>query len=178
MCVISDRPELIKTEVTDAERDVVRLHSGEGPSVRYRDGWEIYSWHGRTVPRWVVMDPSISNIAGEENTEIRRCAIESLGWDKFQSYAQLELVDSAPDPGNPGNHIELYDVPRKYWGYRVRMILVKNGTPEPDGTVRRFGITVPADQETALGAAAWTYDDPSSPVRMTPEMYAKINRRT
>jgi hypothetical protein len=178
MCVISDRPELIATEYTDTERDVVRLHSATGPSVRYRDGWEIYSWHGRTVPKWVIADPSIQNIANEENTEIRRCAIEALGWDKFQEQAQLDLVDKCDDPGNPGNRIELYDVPRKYWGSPVRMILVNNGTVESDGVRRRFGITVPDSVTTALAAAAWTYDDPSSPVRMTPALYAKINRRT
>jgi hypothetical protein len=66
----------------------------------------------------------------------------------------------------------------RLWGSPVRVLLAWNGTVELDGSRRRFGLTVPAGIPGPLDAAAWTYDDPSSPVRMTPELYKTITRRT
>ena len=34
-------------------------------------------------PGWVIAAPSVEAITAEENVEVRRCAIESLGWDRF-----------------------------------------------------------------------------------------------
>jgi len=180
VCVISERPALVKTETWDAARGTVRLHSADGPAMRFRDGWPVYSWHGRQVPAWVVEEPAVERIAGEENVEVRRCAIESLGWEKFVSDAELQLIGTEPDPGNPGFDIELYDVPERLWGSRIRLLLAWNGTAELDGNRRRFGITAAAgpDTKTPRAAAAWGYDDPDSPVRVTPEVYAQIARRT
>ncbi len=53
----------------------------------------------------------------------------------------------------------------------MRVILVTNGTPERDGTRRRFGLTVPADIDDALDAAGWTYG-------LTGREYATTQRRT
>jgi hypothetical protein len=154
------------------------LHSADGMAVTYRDGWGLWCWHGRRVPRWVIENASVSRIAAEPNVEIRRCAIEALGWERFIRDAGLTLVGSCPDPGNPGMELELYDVPERLWGSQVRVLLAWNGTVELDGSRRRFGLTVPAGITSPLAAAAWTYDDPSSAVRMTPELYATITRRT
>jgi len=163
--VLTDRP----TELHHDQDG--RLHSGAGPAIAYADGWSVWAWHGLRVPEWVVTDPTVERIGAERNSEIRRCAIESMGWPEFVHAAGLELVDEADDPGNPGQRIGLYDVPEQVWGDRVRVLLCVNGTVERGGIRRRFGLTVPADTKTALAAAGWGYG-------LTGEQYATAARRT
>jgi len=170
--VVTDRPAELHRDPDG------RLHSAAGMAIRYRDGWGFHAWHGRRVPAWVIEAPAVEAIAAEPNIETRRCAIEALGWDRFTAEAQLTPAGTHPDPGNPGHDIELYDIPERLWGSPVRMALVTNGTPEADGSHRRFGLTVPATIKTPLAAAAWGYDDPDHPVRVTPEVYAQLARRT
>lgn len=165
LAVLTERPcELLR----DAQG---RLHSASGQAVVYPDGWGFFSWHGRPVPSWVVENPSMENITAEPNTEVRRCAIESTGWDRFTVEAGLRLVGDSPDPGNPGQRLSLYDVPSKLWGGNIRLLLAVNGSTERDGTRRRYGLTVPAQVTDPVEAAAWT-------ARLTKEEYAQMQRRT
>ena len=148
-----------------------RLHSPTGKALAYPDGWGFWSWHGRPVPAWVIERPNITAIGAEKNVEIRRCAIESLGWDVFTGQAHLDKVGSAADPGNPGCQLVLYDVPERLWGSRVRLLMATNGSTERDGTRRNYGLTVPAEIRDPVEAAAWTY-------RLTKDEYARMQRRT
>jgi hypothetical protein len=65
----------------------VTAAAGDGMALAYPGGWGFHAWHGRRVPAWVIEQPAIERIAAESNTEIRRCAIESLGWDRFTGQA-------------------------------------------------------------------------------------------
>jgi hypothetical protein len=173
--VVTDRPWLLRRDPDN------NLHSADGPAIAYRDGWGFYCWHGRRVPAWVVEAPTADAIAAEPNIEFRRCAIESLGWDRFVHEAQLAPVGVPPgsgtggamvaDPGNPGQSLILYDVPERLWGDRIRLLLCTNGSAERDGTRRRYGLTVPAGISDPLEAAAWT-------VGLTRDQYARTVRRT
>jgi hypothetical protein len=136
-----------------------RMHCETGPAIRWADGWGIHMWHGTRVPADLIeTDWDIDRIMAEKNTEIRRCAIEKLGWDQFVTAGGFTLTDEAPDPGNPGQMLRLYDVPRAVLDLPVRVLVCTNGSVERDNTRRMFGLTVPTDCRTALGAAAWTYD--------------------
>ena len=174
VAVLSDRPTVL---ARDPEG---RLHCPSGPALAYADGYAQHYWHGLPVPADMVTGAGwdTGRILREENVEVRRAAIERLGWPQFVTAAGLSLVDRRPDPGNPGQDAVLYDVPEQVYGEPVRVVLVTNGSPEPDGTRRRFGLTVPAQISDAVAAAAWGYDDPDSPVRLTPDMYAALARRT
>ena len=101
--------------------------------------------------------PTVERIMREENAEVRRCGIEAMGWDQFVVGAELKLVDAADDPANPGHRLELFDVPEQVYEVAVRVLLCTNASPERDGTRRRFGLTVPAEVGSAVGAAAWTF---------------------
>jgi hypothetical protein len=149
-----------------------RLHRADGPAIEYPDGWGVYMWHGHRIPGWVVQSPNHEKIIAERNVEVRRCAIESYGWDRFIRDAGLRLLDSCDDPGNPGHELELYDVPESLWGARVRVLLCINGSPRADGEYPRFGLRVPANRNinTALEAAAWGYG-------LEAEQYATLQRR-
>jgi hypothetical protein len=183
MCIISERPEVVRMEPWPGRGEAARrLHCPDGPALRYRDGWEVYSWHGTQVPKELITGGwSTDDILRQPNAEVRRCAIEHRGWDRFIAEAGLKQIgEPVPDPGNPGQHLTLYDVPENIYGNaEVRVMLCTNGTPERDGTGtrRRFGLTVPASVPNPIAAAAWGYDDPDHPVRVTPENYAQLARR-
>lgn len=164
--ILTDRP-------AELHRDALgRLHSETGMAIKYRDGWGFYSWHGRRVPEWVILNPTPANIAAEENTEIRRCGIEAMGWDNFTRDSGLKAVAAnVPDPGNPGGELALYEVPSDLWGGDIRLLLVTNGSAERDGTRRRYGLTVPVTVDSPLEAAAWT-------AGLTGDEYALMARRT
>jgi hypothetical protein len=69
-------------------------------------------------------------------------------------------VASAPDPGSPGQVLTLCDVPEAFkhiFPWPVRLLLCSNGTPEADGTRRRFALMVPARHTDPVAAAAETY---------------------
>jgi hypothetical protein len=173
--IVGARPAVLHR---DARGD---LHNPAGLALAYPDGWGFYAWHGRRVPSWVIVAPSIEAITGEENVEVRRCAIESLGWDRFIAEAGLVPVTASqsknlaaarmPDPGNPGQHLVLYDVPERLWGSRIRLLMCTNGSPERDGTRRRYGLKVPAHISDPVEAAAWT-------AGLGKEEYARMARRT
>jgi len=172
VCVISARPAEVHTETWDPARKTVRLHCAGGPALKFRDGWQVHAWHGRRVPAWVTESPTVEQITGENNTEIRRCAIEALGWPQFITQARLERIGrAAPDPGNPGRHLALYDVPETLWGSPVRLLLMTNGSAERDGTRRQYAETVAASCRTPVEAAAWQ-------IGLTASQYTQTVRRT
>jgi hypothetical protein len=149
------------------------LHRADGPAVVYPDGWTVHAWHGTRVPASLIAGTwSVRRILNEPNVEIRRCAIEHLGWDRFVLAAGLVQVGpTVPDPGNPGHTLALYDIPDSILPTRVRVLLCTNATVERDGTRRRFGLAVPAHIADPLEAAAWGYG-------LTAAQYAQAHRRT
>ncbi len=154
--MVSERPAYIHRERVGPDGWTShRLHCPTGPAIGW-EGWQLHYWHGLRVPAWVVESPSAEAIAAEANVEVRRAGIESLGWDRFIADAELALVGTEPDPGNPGQVLRLYDVPERLWGGRVRLLLATNGSVERDGTRRTYGLTVPAEIEAPVTAAAWT----------------------
>lgn len=151
-----------------------RPHCETGPAVRWSDGWALHYWHGRVVPAGLIEHGwDVNRILAEPNTEIRRCAIERMGWDKFVRLAQLRrLGGSAPDPANPGQVLELYEIPRGLLDrVGVNILLCTNASEERDGTRRRFGLMVPADIDHPVAAAAWTFG-------LTREQYEGIEAAT
>jgi hypothetical protein len=149
-----------------------RMHCETGPAILWADGWGIHMWHGTRVPADLIeTDWDIEKIMAEKNAEIRRCAIEKLGWDQFVTAGGFTLTDEAPDPGNPGQVLRLYDVPRHVLDLPVRVLVAHNATRERDGTRHTFGLTIPTDCRTAVAAAAWTFD-------LTEREYKELARAT
>ncbi|MEU4231269.1 DUF6745 domain-containing protein [Nonomuraea sp. NPDC026600] len=165
VCVVSERPVAVRTEVW-GDAGEVRLHCADGPAIRYADGWDVHAWHGTRVPSWVITDPHVQRIAQEANIEVRRCAIERIGWTSYIDRAGLRLVAAAPDPGNPGSELRLYDMRKE-----TRVLLAVNGSVERDGRRRRYGLTVPGFLNDPVDAAGWTYG-------LSAEQYSLLVRRT
>jgi len=136
-----------------------RLHCETGPAVGWADGWGVYSWHGTQVPRDLIETGwDTDRIMREPNAEVRRCAIERLGWPRFIADAGLKLVGSpVEDPGNPGQELALYDVPSRIFDTAVRVLLCTNATTERNGERHQFGLTCPAGMRDPIEAAGWTF---------------------
>jgi hypothetical protein len=172
--LVAERPREVRTEpFVDNGTVSRRPHAAGSAAVTYADGMSWYFWHGVRVPADLIEGGGwpIEWILREGNLEIRRCAIERIGWDRFAAGAGLNLVTSAPDPGNPGQVLELYDLPRHLIGGPGRLLLCSNGTVRPDGTRPRYGLTVPAAIGDPIAAAAWTYG-------LTRDEYARAERRS
>jgi hypothetical protein len=148
-----------------------RLHREDGPAVVWPDGWGVYSVHGTRVPADLIEQGwSVDRILSEPNAEVRRVAIDLMGWDRFIDDAGLMQVgESVADPGNPGQMLALYDVPRRIYDADVRVLLCTNATEERDGSRHRFGLTVPASIDDPIAAAGWTFG-------LNPSEYRQLER--
>lgn len=156
--ILTDRPDTLLRDTQG------RLHCTTGPALRYRDGWSIYAIHGVRVPADLIETGwDVKRVLSESNAEVRRAAIELTGWENFISAAGLTLVASAPDPGNAPHTLELYDLPDKLqdmYDDDARILLCTNGSVEPDGARRRYGLPVPARHDDPVAAAADLYGWP------------------
>lgn len=171
VCVMSDRPTQLYSEpIPDRVHGERRLHHHDEPAIQFADGSAVYVLNGTIVPDWVVLDPSVERITVERNVEIRRSAIERIGWDNYIDAAGLALVDNADDLGNDGCTLQLFATPAG-WGGEGRVLLAVNGSRERDGQRRRYGLYVPGEFSSALDAAGWTYG-------LSGENYAQLLRRT
>ncbi|WP_317615570.1 DUF6745 domain-containing protein [Williamsia muralis] len=171
VCVMAERPTTMHTEpAPDAKFGQLRLHHEEVPAIQFADRKAVYVLHGTVVPEWVMHDPTVERIDRERNVEVRRCAIERIGWDVYIAEAGMTLIDQADDPGNVDGTLALYATPASL-RRSGRILLVLNGSRERDGTRRRYGLPVPDGMSSALDAAGWTYgvsgDDYSRLVRRT-----------
>ena len=152
--VLTDRPRILRIDPQG------RLHADGGPAIAYADGYALHAWHGPRVPAdfW---EWSLNRALSERNAEVRRCAIERVGWDKVTG--RLTLVATAPDPGNAPHTLDLYYLPAEWadlYDDESRLLLCTNGTVERDGTRRRFGLPVPVHHDDPIAAAADLYDMP------------------
>jgi hypothetical protein len=169
---MADRPAAVRAEPLPLSwHGELRLHHADGPAVSYRDGYAVHVLHGTPVPAWVITGPSAELISREPNVEVRRSAIERVGWDAYIEQAGLTPVAACADPGNPGAELCLYDVPAQPWSPPARLLVVVNGTPEPDGRRRRYGLSVPPELGDPVAAAGWSYG-------LTAAQYARLVRRT
>jgi hypothetical protein len=59
--------------------DFYRLHCDSGPALIYPDGWSIHSWHGTSIPAWMIEEKhriTPRSIDAEDNAELRRIMLE------------------------------------------------------------------------------------------------------
>lgn len=146
VCLISDRPSTIAVDMTH------RLHAEDGPALTFQDGFRLYSWHGITIPRYIIEEPSkitTDKILREWNAEIRRIMMERFGAARFIKESGAKKVQE-----DECGALYRKDIPgREPW----LMVKVKNSTAEPDGSFKEYFLRVPPEMQTAREAVAWTF---------------------
>ena len=161
-CMVSDFPDRLLVD------DRNRPHCADGPSHRWRDGWSLYFWHGVRVTQQVIERPStltVAQIQGEQNAEVRRVMMERYGWERYAQDAGAK-VRHRDDWGT------LWELPRPKPERPLLCVEVVNSTMEPDGTFKRYWLSVGGDPATALDAVASTWRSETGE-RMTGTQYAK-----
>lgn len=143
IAIITDRPEILKRDNEN------RLHCEDGPSIRYRDGFSVYCWHGVRIPsEWIEDKASLTPTIAIKwaNIEQRRCAMEILGWANVIRQLKGKVIDKDGDP-EIGELIEVNipDIGKE----KFLHVLC--------GTKREFALPVPPEMKTALEAQAWTW---------------------
>lgn len=149
-CLLCERP-------TGIWQDVGRLHRINGPAMTFRDGWQIFAWHGVSVPREIIEHPETitrEQIDREANLELRRILIERYGEERYLEETASRILQS-------DTYGTLYrrTVPGQEPTLMVRVV---NSTPEPDGSYKIYRLRVPPWIRTARQAVAWTFDLPES----------------
>jgi hypothetical protein len=144
---VSERPLVLKKDAQG------RLHSETGPALAFADGFEIYSWHGATIPEKVINSPEsliVEDIEDQRNAEIRRVMIERYGMQRYIETSGAREIHS-DETG------VLY---RKEFPNDEALVMVKvtNSTPEPDGSFKAYFLRVPPNMKTAKEAVAWTFN--------------------
>jgi hypothetical protein len=174
--IVAERPTQISLEqIGPRGWRSHQLHRADGPAISWTDGWAVSYWHGVAVPGWVTGadgGPTLARIQAEKNTEVRRCAIEAYGWDRYLSDIGSTPVDVADDPGNPGQVLRLFDLPREAQVYPapVRLLVMTNASVDRGSRERRvFAETVPVECAGAVDAAAWQFG-------VTPDRYRRLQR--
>jgi len=128
--------------------DARRLHRADGPALE-SDVEVLYFWHGVLVDHHVIMNPKTitrEEIDAESNQEVRRVLIERFGYDKYMHNAQVVHEDAT---GKLRKQIVGNDT--------ICVVEVVNGTCEPDGSFKKYVLSVPPEITTAIEAVAWTY---------------------
>ncbi len=151
--LVSQAPLVFKTDENG------RLHSESGPALRFSDGYQLHVWHGTTVPREVIDNPSainVDSILKELNAEVRRVKIDRYGMSRF-------IVDSGAEKIHEDECGILYKK-TLFNDEPIVMVKVLNSTPEPDGSIKSYFLRVPPTITTAREAVAWTFE-------MKPEDY-------
>ena len=145
-CMVSDFPEFILVD------DNNQPHCTNGPTHRWRDGWELFHWHGQSVPREWILSPETMNarsILAETNMEKRRAGCEIMGWLRVLDEVDAKILDkNASDLIGTLYRADLPDAPdSRILTYRC-----------PTGRI--FAQTVPDKCNTAIAAQQWIWNDP------------------
>jgi len=145
VCWLAERPHIVRHDARG------RLHCPDGPAVAYHDGWSAFAWKGVLVPRWIIERPdlvTVRSIAAAQDPQVRRCMIDVLTPERFIATGGAYRV-AADETG------VLW---RQRWRWEAwAAVEVVNGTPEQNGTYKRYYLQVPANMRSAREAVAWSY---------------------
>jgi len=161
LCIMAERPIEIHLDEDN------NLHNTDGAAMLFRDGTGVYSIDGFDVPKWVVGKDggiTVEKIMAHDNIDVRRLAIERMGWTAFLENIGAESLSS-------DSFGDLYQVDAEWWGEERKLAVVTNGSPERDGTLRKYGLPGPNEMTSAGELVAWSYG-------LTLDEYSKLERRT
>jgi hypothetical protein len=145
ICWLVRRPTMICCDANG------RLHAADGPALRFGDGIPVYAWKGVVIPGRLIERSDlidVRTIDAAHDPQVRRCMIDILTPQKFVEQG--------------GAHRIMQDDAGVLWRQRWRWeawaaVEVVNGSPEPDGTYKRYFLQVPPTVRTPREGVAWTY---------------------
>jgi len=147
--LIADRPLAIRWD--DAE--VPRLHADGEPALEYRDGWQMYRWHGVAIPpEWGQRKSSEWDpgwLLTEQNAELRRVLLQGLGYERVRQLLGATVVHAEPTSG-----MELVRIARDVDVEPIVLLRVVCPSTGHQHTLR-----VPPHMTDCETARRWTFGD-------------------
>jgi hypothetical protein len=140
---VSDRPRVLRRDQAG------RLHADDGPAIAWRDGWQLFYWHGLQIPRgheWIISDRDLitpAKIDAEPNAELRRIMLEVYGFERYLSERSAIVLSEDTLHGFPRRLIDM-----RVGGESILLVEVHNGSLEPDGSRRKFHLGAARDPRT------------------------------
>jgi len=167
--VVSEPP--LRLELETLPGGGYRPHRADGPALEWAGEPGIGFWHGVRVPLDLITPGwTVQRIHATRDPDLQRAAIERIGWLRYLDQAGLELIATAPDPGNPPHQLSLYgDTSGRL--RNARILVMTNGSPGRTGARMHYAEPVPAAFDDPVAAAAWQYDIPLG-------TYRSLARRT
>lgn len=145
ICWLIRRPTLIRCDANG------RLHAADGPALRFGTGTAVHAWKGIIVPGRLIERPDtidVRAIDAAHDPQIRRCMIDIMTPQRFIEEGGAHRI-TEDDAGI---------LWRQRWRWEAwAAVEVINGTPEPDGTHKRYFLQVPPTVRTPREGVAWTY---------------------
>jgi hypothetical protein len=145
ICWLVRRPTLIRRDANG------RLHATDGPALRFGKDCPIYAWKGIILPGRLIERPDLIDVRAIDaahDPQIRRCMIDIMTPQRFVEEGGAHRV-AEDDTGI---------LWRQRWRWEAwAAVEVVNGTPEPDGTHKRYFLQVPPTVRTPREGVAWTY---------------------
>jgi len=141
-CIVSEKP--IEVNWNSAR---TFLHNETGPSIRWKDGFCMWTINGIRVNEKIVMRPetqTIEEINEEGNNDVKAIRIERYGWNKYLKDSKSELVDTRTHPRELTKE-SLYVDP---FG-TMRLIAIDPSTEKP------VCLGVPRGTKTCKEAQSW-----------------------
>ncbi|QXJ20800.1 hypothetical protein AGRA3207_001575 [Actinomadura graeca] len=166
LAIVVEPPSVMHTETLPD--GTTRPHRDDGPALQWPGGEDYFFLHGTLVPKELFDGEwGLQQFSTTRNSELRRLAIERMGWETFISRTGLEPLAESDDPANPGALLRLYDIPNA----DARLLVMRNGSPDRSGAHREYAEPVPPHLDDPVEAAAWQYGCPV-------EVYRRLERRT
>lgn len=151
-CLVSDFPEILRADENNLP------HCENGPSHRWRDGWELYHWHGVRVPGHWIMSPDAvdpAEVLAEDNVEVRAAGIAIIGMAKMLDRLPHDIIDSDPDPLHGDLiRVTLPDLPNP--------VFYLSAHCPRNGRIMEAVNPTEMDEMTVKGAQAWRLGIPAS----------------
>jgi uncharacterized protein DUF6745 len=150
VCWIAERPEVLQSDARG------RLHSADGPALRYRDGWSYFAWKGTKVPAWMIEHPEriTADIIGDEiDPALRNTMIDIMTPERFVASGDPSCISRDATGA----------LWRRNWTYRGvtigswAAVEVDDGEAGDGASHRREFVCVPPDVRTPREAIAWAY---------------------
>lgn len=148
LCIVMSMPDKVNID-TDK-----RIHSETTCAVSWKDGYNVYAWHGLIIPKeWILNKESMTKetIAKETNAEKRRCIQEILGGEAYLSLLNVEEIDK--DVDGQGHEMILYKTKKVDEAANEYIYYLKVTCPSFG---RNYFLCVP-ESKNVWNAKEWTF---------------------
>ena len=123
----------------------------------YADIWGtvIHYFRGILIPSKFALHPenlTINEIMSNSNTEVRYAGLEIYGYERMMEENEFKLLHH-----DKKTKAKLLQFKGTGLEEPITVVMVYNSTPEPDGNIKRYFLSVPPNMKTCAEAISWTF---------------------